>query len=596
MSSNSDIDPRLRGPPVSTTSQQPANSQSNYRQATPIAPHPNPASTAPSSSSSGAPLQQQQHQSVYHNGSNNSIGNEISQSQHQHPHPYLQPQPQNTFQPQSPATPGSADNAADPYAAGTSSVVRRARACEACRGLKVKCEPDIHNEDGPCSRCARANRNCVVTQPSRKRQKKTDTRVAELEKKLEDMQASVMGRRFIAAETDIGQQPLGHTAASYHQGSNGPYAQDQRHPVQSTPAENDWHPFAKTPDVEAKVKRAPMVVAAGKLKRKFVESPDGSTPEAPQTFKGAAASKNLFDQVHSVWADNPDVKPRTHIYSDIIDRGELTAEVAAQIFDFYVTDMAPHLPAVVFTPGTNASSVRKEKPILFLAILAVAAGPTYPDVQASLTKEVMSVYADRIIMKGEKSLEIIQALQVTTLWYYPPEHFEELKFYQLVHIAAIMAIDIGMGKSSKSSSNKTVGLFRDTPWRKQPYPDPDSVEARRAWLACYFLCCNTAMGLRRPNLIRWTPYMAECVQILETSPQAFPSDQALCAWVRSQHIAEEVGYEFSMDDPSAKISISDDKVNYALKKFEQDLERWRMEVPVGARSGRSTPPDLRIFS
>jgi hypothetical protein len=148
--------------------------------------------------------------------------------------------------------------------------------------------------------------------------------------------------------------------------------------------------------------------------------------------------------------------------------------------------------------GTTAADIRKSKPTLFLAILSASSGMNYPDLQKMLTKEVMTIYADRIICNGEKTLEIIQALHVSTLWYWPPEHFEELKFYQLIHIAAVMAIDIGMGKKSKCSKTKHAGLWRDHPWRRTPYPDPESIESRRAWLSCYFLCCNASMGLRRP--------------------------------------------------------------------------------------------------
>jgi hypothetical protein len=191
----------------------------------------------------------------------------------------------------------------------------------------------------------------------------------------------------------------------------------------------------------------------------------------------------------------------------------------------------------------------------------------------------MGIYAERIICNGEKTLELIQAIHISTLWYWPPEHFEELKFYQLIHIAAVMAIDIGLGKKTKSAKGKSgAGLWRDHAWRRTPYPDSESIEARRTWLACYFLCCNASMGLRRPNLIRWTPFMADSVQVLETSPEALPSDKTLCQWIKSQQIAEEVGTQFSMDDPAATVNIADPKIQYALRGFERDLEKWSSQI------------------
>lgn len=68
---------------------------------------------------------------------------------------------------------------------------KRSRACEACRGLKVRCDQDPNDPSVPCKRCAKAKRQCIITAPSRKRQKKTDSRVAELEKKIDALTASL---------------------------------------------------------------------------------------------------------------------------------------------------------------------------------------------------------------------------------------------------------------------------------------------------------------------------------------------------------------------------------------------------------------------
>ena len=87
--------------------------------------------------------------------------------------------------------------------------------------------------------------------------------------------------------------------------------------------------------------------------------------------------------------------------------------------------------------------------------------------------------------------------------------------------------------------------------------------------------------------------MDNCLEFFDTSPDATPSDKLLCEWVRNQHIAEEVGAQFAMDDPTAVVSIADSKVQFALKGFERDLEKWKSHLPDEARSRKqSSGPSL----
>ncbi|KAH8815229.1 hypothetical protein F5884DRAFT_817626 [Xylogone sp. PMI_703] len=471
---------------------------------------------------------------------------------------------------------------------------KRPRACEACRGLKVRCEPDPNNTDGPCRRCAKANRNCVVTVPSRKRQKKTDSRVAELEKKIDALTASLQASRSGAGTHGVSQENQGQDTSpvpgrqhSYEQVTNGGYGSpySSRPEARMTPPE--WTSYSKAGETDSRKAPPPMVLAGQKRRHSERDSSIASDSRSPASAPTPKRSMDIPSalqpgQMQQFGIGTAPVKPRpTHEYADVIDRGVVTVETATRMFNCYVEQMAPHFPAVVFPGGTTAGDIRRSKPTLFLAILCASSGTYYPELSKMLTKEVMSVFAARIICNGEKTLELVQALQICTLWYWPPEHYEELKFYQLVHIAAVMAIDIGLGRKSKprKGGTKPIGLWREHQWRRSPFPDAESIEARRAWLSCYFLCCNTSMGLRRPNLIRWTNFMADCVEVLENSPDAAPSDKLLCQWVRNQHIAEDVGTQFSMDDPLANVNISDLKVQYALKGFERDLENWRSHIP-----------------
>lgn len=74
--------------------------------------------------------------------------------------------------------------------------------------------------------------------------------------------------------------------------------------------------------------------------------------------------------------------------------------------------------------------------------------------------------------------------------------------------------------------------------------------------------------------------MKECVDILETSPEAFPSDKMFCQHIKIQHICEEIGIQFLMDDNTATVSITDPKVTYTLNVLENDLKAWKDSIPV----------------
>jgi hypothetical protein len=57
----------------------------------------------------------------------------------------------------------------------------------------VRC--DQERPDVSCRRCAKAGRACVTTPPTRKRQKKADSRVAELERKIDALTATLHAQK-----------------------------------------------------------------------------------------------------------------------------------------------------------------------------------------------------------------------------------------------------------------------------------------------------------------------------------------------------------------------------------------------------------------
>ncbi|POR36386.1 Transcriptional regulator WAR1 [Tolypocladium paradoxum] len=443
---------------------------------------------------------------------------------------------------------------------------KKARACEACRGLKVRCEPDLDNDDAPCKRCRKAGRNCVVTVPTRKRQKKTDSRVSELEKKIDALTASLQARAAgpapgitTTSTATAGHRPSGDVLGTIWGNGDGARRWGSTE-TQSTPPgpAQGRSQQQRRPSVFDE----PMVTAG--QKRKASDHREGSGDDNRMS-PGTASTG---------W---PALVTRS-TEGDIIDRGLITMEKAAELFSRYKESMIRHLPAVVFSPSMSVMELRRTKPCLFLAVMA-AASAELSGLQRVLHKDLMQLFAHKIVVAGEKNLELVQALHVAVIWYWPPEHFEEFKFYQLVHMAAVMALDIGLGKKAPSRRGMPPLGWREHQLKRQPLPDPTSIECRRTWLTCHFLAANTSMSLHRPNLIRWTPFMTECLELLESSPDAAPTDKYFCHLVWTNRMGEEIGVQFSMDDPSATVNILDARTQYALRALERDLEKYRDTVP-----------------
>jgi len=443
-------------------------------------------------------------------------------------------------------------------------------------------------EDGPCRRCMKAGRRCVVTARTRtgERQKKTDTRVAELEKKIDALTATLQAR----AGPDQQQQQqtpmyggVGSTSGSSHGVGTavGQNASRPAHVSLSAVSETatmrtrsrDWGAvlgMSENTGPAGVDTYQPYAAAAGQ-KRKIEDILGQGIQNSPQ--KKSPAAKNA-----SLGAD----------YVDIVERGIITLDIADELFARYNDEMILHLPGVVFPPSMKANDLRQEKPLLFLAVMAAAAAAR-ASLQRTLVKELMEIFGQKVICNGEKSLEIVQALLVSVMWYFPPESFEELKFYQLAHIASVMALDLGLGRSNmtkrkntsqqqqqqQQQSMHTLGFYTFRPGKD----DPESLECRRTWLTCYYLSSNTAMGLRRPFLLRWSSFMEESVRLLETSPEAAPTDKYLCYLLRGNKLGEDVAMRFSLDDPGLTSTLEDFGTQLALRGFEVELERLRRAIP-----------------
>lgn len=88
-------------------------------------------------------------------------------------------------------------------------------------------------------------------------------------------------------------------------------------------------------------------------------------------------------------------------------------------------------------------------------------------------------------------------------------------------------------------------------------------------------------------MLRFTSWMAECMDFLENSPGAAPTDKRLVAWARLQCIMEEFGTTFAFDDPNDTVSLIEPRVQLMLKGFEKKLDNWKSNISSLVLNGKS---------
>ncbi|KAF7190276.1 Transcription factor himD [Pseudocercospora fuligena] len=256
------------------------------------------------------------------------------------------------------------------------------RACASCRTQKVRCIPDESNPD-VCQRCVRSGRPCVFTPlQKRKQRKRTDTRVAELEKEMRAMRSMLKqkedGTRSSSSETTTSRHPAGlwfkdRNLEGSRLGTAGQPGNDEAENADAT---------------------ATSVVS---------DQNDVSTPD-----RFANSGPYLWPKR---FPDGPKQDTK-----DVVDSGMLSMATARQLFETYKNELYPHYPLVYIAPSVTADDLRYTKPALFLAIIAAASGKENADLSAALDKEVLQSYATRSLVQSQKSLELVQALLISAVW------------------------------------------------------------------------------------------------------------------------------------------------------------------------------------
>ncbi|CAI9625202.1 unnamed protein product [Alternaria burnsii] len=400
------------------------------------------------------------------------------------------------------------------------------RACEACRISKVRClvNPDANSTQ--CQRCAKANRTCVFAPPAKRRQRKrTDVRVTELEKEIQQMRSLL--KTNTRSSNDVSEQESGDDDSD-DQGHAGGKETSPRVPS-----------------------RLSSITATSKLTAPISKPPpvDPVITGAPINFPGSS--------------DN-----------DIIDRGVISEDMARELLSIWRTELVAACPGITIPKHWDVFDLRANKPALFHAIMAAAAHSKGSALSDRLHEETVLLYARSAFIQGEKSVQAIQALIVTVTYYSPSKTPGQLQIYQWVNMAASMALELGLTSKPRTHEQLPKRAIRSL----QKISSPEELlEHCRTILLLYIISAGFSMRLKRPNILLFNSWMEECFNILEKSKLL--DDKRIVAWLKLQRIADEANTAFGFDDASTSFSLSELRMQIILRIFDRRMQDWRKAIP-----------------
>lgn len=277
------------------------------------------------------------------------------------------------------------------------------RSCEECRARKIRCYISDSPGSSRCTRCIQRELPCTFVPAAKRKRRRVDSRIKELEKKIESLLP------IISREDHDDVQEGGATIVNSL--SETPLSMSNSTQPSSTPGHNGQDD------------------------------------------------------------------------SDVIESGLITISKAIELYQYFQNELSPHYPAIFILPSISAERVRHEKPSLFLSIITAAAASFEPSIAPALNQALETSHARCVMIDGEKSLGLAQALLISAIWNYPPNKFDGLKFGRYAQMAADILIDLGL-------PHKLDPLFSSDGRLSDTYcgSQYELMDECRTLVACFLLC------------------------------------------------------------------------------------------------------------
>lgn len=312
------------------------------------------------------------------------------------------------------------------------------------------------------------------------------------------------------------------------------------------------------------------------------DEPDSSR-SSPAASTAAKKRRLQTDHNDPRAVDSAVPTPSDHVaakeLSEIAKLDEIVSyDEQALILNRYMTQMLPQFPLVPPVSPSSLDDLRRTRPTLLNAILYGASlGILSLDKQEDISCLLLDQLVSKTSSEGAKTLDSIQAIQLTCLYYRTPRphRLMTIAVYQLIELAAGLAKDISVSMTDPFSTpymNVLNGV------------DVDAVDAWRAWLGCYMLSSSMGTLFRRPNHNIWSTHADNALMSLQYSPVNGARDKWISQYIRAEHLQEEIAAEMEFSDPSVIYNVSDPAMRIKVQTCRNKILSWKLMLPASLKT------------
>ncbi|KAI0958055.1 hypothetical protein AcW1_006243 [Taiwanofungus camphoratus] len=452
---------------------------------------------------------------------------------------------------------------------------RGSRACTVCRRLKMKC---VGAENGPpCKRCQAGNHECIFEESNRgKRSTKKHELLTRSLRKMERTLDTIF--RSLGAPPSDGasrspspsaqqQPPSGETHPLLASPPRSPDSLPHRHHTEKPPNS------PKLPSLPDDSLNPLGLLAEASLANRRAQA--GSKSDLASTAMLTRTSEPSKMGVASDLYFKPGpmtILPLRRLYIERQIQPEMLSFVSTEeviaLFNIYFEHMNMH--CMLLDPDYHTPAlVCSRSPFLLTTICAIASRfhDARPELYTKLT-EISKRLAFHVPAKGFKSVEIVQAYLLNTLWGCGPvERFEQDRTWLMLGMGIRMAIDLNMHRRTETSHEDTEeGRMREREVHNR----------ERTWIACFCLDRSFSAQMGKPYTIREDFVIRNASQWCR-SPVAMPSDVQLAAYADLQRIlTRSLDLLYSGTTNSSGLQEDCDYL-LVIKTMETQLLAWQHE-------------------